>query len=111
MTSMEIEVSRNIKKYRKLRGITQKELASMLGVKDSTVCCWEIARNAVDIETLAKICKILDVTMKEMYGPYGEITDKDLTPKEKTLISAYRDHPEIQHAVDLLLGLSDTYED
>ncbi len=111
MTPIDLEVAKNIKFYRKERGLTQSDLATKLGVGNTAVSGWEVGRNSIDLETLAKICKILDVTIKDMYGKYGEELEQNYTDKERKIIRAYRNHPEIQHAVDLLLGLSDTSED
>jgi len=111
MTPIREEISKNLLFYRRRSGLSQKQFAEKLGVRSSTVSSWENGNNSVDIETLFKVCDILNVTIFDMYGKYANSSDDRLTPKDRSLITAYHDHPEVQHAVDLLLGLSDTSGD
>lgn len=51
--------------------MTQKELANLLGVKNSAVSNWEKGVNSIDIETLFKACTIFDISVNDMYGIYS----------------------------------------
>ncbi len=65
--------------------MTQKELAALLGVKNSAVSNWEKGVNSIDIETLFKACTIFEISVNEMYGQFSnetvELSDdvKDIT--------------------------------
>lgn len=61
-------ISKNLLFYRKRSGMTQKELADLLGVKNSAVSNWEKGVNSIDIETLFKACHIFSISVNEMYG-------------------------------------------
>lgn len=55
-----------IAELRHEKGMTQKALASCLGVTDKAVSKWERGLSYPDIELLDKIAKILDVTVTEL---------------------------------------------
>ena len=59
-------ICRNITKYRKLAGLNQKEFAAKLGAAPSRVSSWETGANSTDIDTLFKICEILNVSINDM---------------------------------------------
>ena len=85
------------------------ELAEKIGEAPSTI--YSIIRRdnmKVDITVLAKICDELNVSMERFYNEYvTEISQKDisLTDHEADVIIAYRKHPDMQNAVDTLLGV------
>lgn len=61
-------IGKNIKKYRKQKGITQHELAESLLLSDSFIAKLEsITRQTISIETLEQISKKLDVDIKEFF--------------------------------------------
>ncbi|SET56498.1 DNA-binding transcriptional regulator, XRE-family HTH domain [Natronincola peptidivorans] len=83
------KISHNIRCFRELNKLTQKQLAEKLGVKHNAISSWESGTNAVDIEILLEMCKIFGVTINEMYG----IENKEkqyLSPNEMKLIKSYR---------------------
>ena len=55
-------IEKNLAIARKNKGITQIELAEMLHVSNGTVGNWESGKRTPDIESVAKIASILDVT-------------------------------------------------
>lgn len=84
-------IMKNIAYYRKLNGYTQKELAALLGVKNSSVSNWEQGANAPDIETLFQICKLFKISVSDMFG--YDIVEGDsmrISGIEKEIILAYR---------------------
>ena len=98
------EIAKNIRFYRKKAGMTQKELADAVGAKKSSLSNWELAQNSPDIDTLVKICEVLNVQPKDMFGIYAGAGD-EYSPHERDLISAYRARPELRGAVDKLLDV------
>ncbi len=95
-------IRRNLAYYLTLRDISQKELAEKLGVSQSSVTCWIKGKNSPDIETIARICDSLTISVIELFGTDGN--DK-YTQHEKKIILHYRQRPELQHAVNILLGV------
>ena len=74
MGNIRDEISKNLLFYRKKSGMTQKELAELLGVKNSAVSNWEKGVNSIDIETLFKACTIFKISVNDMYGQFSNET-------------------------------------
>ena len=110
-----------IKELRIKAGMTQSELSSLLGIAQNTLSYWEQNKYQPDNDTLLKLANIFNVTLDYLLGrstsstvsasasPEGKATiqqnESPLTGKELALISAYRNNPAMQGAVDKLLGI------
>lgn len=68
---------RNLKKIRKLRNITIKELASALNLAESTISLYENGRREPDFDTLSKISDFFNVSIDYLLGK----EDIDSKPK------------------------------
>lgn len=102
---MKYEIGNRIKKYREARHLSQKELAQLLGISNSRVSNWEQGVNRPDADMLADICVVLKISPSELLDV--RLTDEEYTSKEKEIIAAYRSKPELQHAVNVLLGIDE----
>lgn len=58
-----------IYKYRKSRGMTQRDLAKALGVVPSTIAQYETGARKPDIVTLKKIAAVLRCTTDQLLEP------------------------------------------
>lgn len=58
-----------IYKYRKAKGITQRELAEKLGVTQPTITQYETGVRKPDIITLKKLAAILECTTDQLLEP------------------------------------------
>lgn len=45
-----------------MKGLTQKELAAMIGAKHNSVSNWEHDQNKPDTDTILQLCKILEIS-------------------------------------------------
>lgn len=54
------------KLYRKLLGMTQKDLADYLGVAPITVHCWENGKSLPNVDELYRMSRLFNVTMEEL---------------------------------------------
>nr|WP_278770982.1 helix-turn-helix transcriptional regulator [Limosilactobacillus mucosae] len=61
-------IAERIKEYRKQHHYTQKELATLINVKPTTVSGWELGRNIPSIEMLQKLSDIFHVSFDELAG-------------------------------------------
>ena len=61
-------IAERIKEYRKQHHYTQKELATLINVKPTTVSGWELGRNIPSIEMLQKLADIFHVPFDELAG-------------------------------------------
>ncbi|MBQ9181562.1 MAG: helix-turn-helix transcriptional regulator [Bacilli bacterium] len=61
-------IGKNIKKYRKQKGISQKELAEKLLLSDNFIAKLEsVTRQTLSIDTLYEISKELDVDISKFF--------------------------------------------
>lgn len=60
--------SRRIKELRLENNLTQKALAQRLETTNSAVCDWEKGRTQPDLQMLANIAKLFDVTVDYLLG-------------------------------------------
>lgn len=56
----------NITKKRKEKGISQKELASLIGVSESAISKWKSGDNEPSMKNLKKIADVLNCSMSEL---------------------------------------------
>lgn len=103
MGTIREEIAKSLLYYRKRAKLTQKQLAERLGVSHTAVSNWESGNNSIDIDTLYNACEVFGVTLNDMYGKFS-MADS-LTDHERKVISAYRESPDMQAAVDRLLNV------
>ncbi len=97
-------VQKNLSYYLNLKGMSQKQLAEMLQISQSAVTNWIKGKNSPDIEIVAKICGILDITVSQLFGTSEP---HSYTLLEQTVVLRYRQHPELQHAINKLLDINE----
>lgn len=101
-------VSNKIREYRKLRGLTQKELGLKIGVKHNTISGYENATNEAEQDILFKIANALDVSINDLFPPTTSAIS--LTKKEEIHIENYRqldaaNRYEIDKLIDVKLDI------
>ena len=68
VTNIYNTIGKNIKKYRKLKGLTQRELAEKLYVSESFISKLEsVTYQTIAIDTLELIAKLLDTSIKNFF--------------------------------------------
>ncbi len=104
---MKINIGEKIRILRKERKITQKELAQALDTSASAIGMYEQNRREPDNATIIKLAQFFRVSSDYLLGlselpraPFIPFSDHELK-----VIDAYRSQPEIQPAVDRLLGI------
>ena len=100
---MKYEIGNRIRKYRENRGLNQKECAQIIGVSNSRVSNWEQGINRPDADILVDICKALNVSPSELLDV--RLSSDELNDQERKIIMAYRTKIDLQHAVNILLGI------
>lgn len=71
----------NIKHYRKINNLSQKDLALSLGVSDKTISSWEIDRTEPNMGMLEKMSKVFHCQKSELISYIPDI------PKHNTRLS------------------------
>lgn len=89
-----------IAKLRKVKGLTQLELAELMDVSTSTIANIELGKRFLTNKTLEKITSVLEVEYMELFN-FGEIDDIKLAYKEtkRNLEYLYKNNPELVRAV------------
>lgn len=82
-------ISKNIVKYREKAGLSQKELANLLKITPSRISNWEQGANCPTIDILFDVCKILNVSINDIYGIYPN-EKVSLSYAEKEHLNKYR---------------------
>ena len=94
-------ICERIRFYRKQTGMEQKAFGEMIGAAANTVNNWEKGRSRPDVSFLPRICKVLGITLQQLYGLEDELPA--LSGREEKLISVYRElNPGHQFAVDTM---------
>lgn len=109
MTELKEIISKNLRKYRKTAKISQTALAKQLGISPSSVSNWEQGLNSIDIDTLFKVCKILNVPISRMTETSEPQVDYKvaLSDSQKILIETVRkmDDKQAKLSLDVLSHL------
>ena len=115
-------IGQNIKKYRKEQGLTQKELAEILGVSVQAVSKWETDTGAPDISLIVPLATALDIStdalfdyehhtnpvefhkLQNDYDPHNIFRDRRNSANNyKTLSEYFLAHPQNSEAAALCL--------
>ncbi len=67
-----------IRKYRKIRNLTQEEMAGRLGVTAPAVNKWENENSYPDITLLAPIARLLDISLDTLLSFQEELTQEEI---------------------------------
>ena len=88
-----MEVANNITKYRKGSGMTQQELADLLGITKNSISNYEQDKTLIDFNILYDFCNLLNVDINDILGKYAikkenKIADvKEFDEKEKEFLN------------------------
>lgn len=102
------DIAAALKRLREGSGLTANEVGALVGKSGKTVNAWENNRGQPDAEMLMKLCDIYHV--KDILSEFRVDSHQfvfEVTNHERTVLRAYRAHPEMQAAVDRILGVED----
>lgn len=102
---MKYNIGNRIRFYREDRGLNQKQLAELIGVSNSRISNWEQGLNRPDADIIGKLCTALNVSPSELLDI--QLAPDDLSDHERKVIQAFRSKPDLQRAINILLGLED----
>ncbi len=73
-----MEIGQVIRRYRKMKNMTQEEMADRLGVSGPAVNKWEKGNSFPDITMLAPIARLLDITPDVLLSFREEMTQEEI---------------------------------
>ena len=109
-----VTTGERIKEKRKELGITAEELGEKVGVNRSTIYRYEKGDiEKLPISVIEAVAKVLRTSVSYLLGTSDRhknvsaswLVGFERSEKESRLLKAYNEHPEMQHAIDTLLGL------
>ena len=68
---MALTIGQQIKRYRENKGLTQADLAFIIGVDHSNISQIENDKREINLSKLRKICEALDVTIAQILEQKG----------------------------------------
>lgn len=83
------EIGQILRKARETKGLTQKQVAGMLGRTQQIVGHWETGYAQPDANTLFALCDIYQISIDEAFGNKKESSDV-LNDCERNLLQQYR---------------------
>ena len=117
-----MSIGQNIKKYRKEKGYTQRELADLIGVSVQAVSKWETDTGAPDISQVVPLASALDIStdalfdyehytkpedfeeLRKDYHRQEVFRDQRVSAKNYKMLNAYFSaHPQNSEAASLCL--------
>lgn len=98
-----VQMSEQIKKYRKAAGISQQALAEALNVTRNSVVNWEAGKYRPDADLFPTLCSLLGITLNDLFGIAPGPADT-FSNHERSLIRSYRlISPVSQRIVDRMV--------
>lgn len=73
-----MQIGEVIRKYRKLRNMTQEEMANRLGVTAPAVNKWENGNSMPDILMLAPIARLLEISLDTLLSFHDQLTSEEI---------------------------------
>ena len=117
-----MSIGQNIKKYRKEKGYTQRDLADLIGVSVQSISKWETDVGAPDISLVVPLASALDIStdalfayechvkhkgyeeLRKDYSKQDVFRDQSYTPQEYEILCNYFSaHPQNSEAASMCL--------
>ena len=79
-------ICERIRFYREKSGLEQKAFARRLGITPNAASNWECGRSRPDVNLLPAICRVLGITLYDLYGEAAPVDP--LTERERKLLES-----------------------
>ena len=99
-----LQIGNRITEHRRMKGITQEELAGHLGVSKPAVSKWESGQSYPDILLLPVLAAYFDITIDELVGYEPQMTKEEIRVLYHKLAKAFTEEP-----FDQVLARCDDY--
>ena len=93
------QIGRYIAEKRRIKNLTQAQLAEQLGISDKTVSKWECGRSMPDYALIQPLCETLDISVSEL------IEGKNTALHERQLMELLRRTQELERQNGILHGV------
>lgn len=93
------QIGRYIAEKRRIKNLTQAQLAEQLGISDKTVSKWECGRSMPDYALIQSLCETLDISVSEL------IEGKEASLHERQLMELLLRTQELERQNGILHGV------
>ena len=90
----QIKIGKFLKELRKEKGITQEQLAEILGVSNRTISRWETGNNMPDISLLVVIADFFEVSILEIIN--GERKSEKMSDETKKVAETLSNYADVE---------------
>lgn len=91
-----------LKEVRKASGLTQREVATYVGVNQNTYSYWETGKTKIDSESIAKLAKLFNVSIDYLL---------DGSPCKTNIENFISEKPAVRSDHEKLLGVYDSLDE
>lgn len=102
----QIKIGKYLSKKRKEKGLTQVEMAKIIGVTDRAISNWENGRRIPDVSLFNNICEALDITVNELINGEDISKDKVISKNNESLIKVLKNNKNNKRRFIYVLGIS-----
>ena len=93
----QVKTGQFLKDLRKEKGVTQEQLAEVLGVSNRSISRWENGVNMPDLDLLVELAKYYDVEIGEILDGERKVTDMDKKTEDTLMKVAEYNNEERSH--------------
>lgn len=97
-------LGKNIKKYRKLRGLTQEKMAELIEIEVRTLSLIETGNNFVTSKTLSKLAEVLQVSPSILLEDANSNNTEQLYSDSLKALEILKNNPEKLKALNYILN-------
>ncbi len=85
-----VEFGERLRQFRKERNLTQKQLADLIGVKNSVISFYEVGERTPSLEVLVKLAKVLHMSTDALLGieKSETVNVKGLSEADKRIVQS-----------------------
>ena len=101
------DIGKFIQEIRKEKGLTQKELAELIGVSDKTISKWENGNSSPDTSMLMSLSEALEVTVNELLSAERISPENYSMKAEETIMTLMKENEagKRMHIISQIIGL------
>lgn len=101
------DIGKFIQEIRKEKGLTQKELAELIGVSDKTISKWENGNSSPDTSMLMSLSEALEVTVNELLSAERIAPENYSMKAEETIMTLIKENEagKRTHLISQIIGL------
>ncbi len=92
-----VKIGKFISDVRRELGLTQRDLADILGISDKAVSKWERGNGLPEVSLMLPLCKVLKMNLNELFSGERLVLDADYKKRaEENMIKLFRENEKMK---------------